>query len=128
MPKDIPGVMKEFKGDQLHSGSSSGPVVKSRKQAVAIALSEQREQAKEGPMEKSRQAHASAAKDLGKHMKSYAAKKAAADGPEEGAEGGDEFGMDDGAGGAEANAEPALMAQQKGAVRKADKTVGKKGA
>lgn len=35
-------VMKEFKGGKLHSGSKKGPVVKSRKQAVAIALSEAR--------------------------------------------------------------------------------------
>ena len=33
-------VMKEFKQGKLHSGSKKGPVVKSRKQAVAIALSE----------------------------------------------------------------------------------------
>ncbi|CAB4144339.1 hypothetical protein UFOVP470_29 [uncultured Caudovirales phage] len=32
-------VMKEFKAGQLHSGKN-GPVVKSRQQAVAIALSE----------------------------------------------------------------------------------------
>lgn len=42
MPKDMPGVMREFKQGQLHSGSSSGPVVKNRKQAIAIGLSEQR--------------------------------------------------------------------------------------
>jgi hypothetical protein len=35
-------VMKEFKQGHLHSGSKAGPKVKSRKQAVAIALSEQR--------------------------------------------------------------------------------------
>lgn len=35
-------VMKEFKAGKLHSGSKSGPKVTSRKQAVAIALSEQR--------------------------------------------------------------------------------------
>lgn len=35
-------VMHEFKHGQLHSGSKSGPKVKSRRQAVAIALSEQR--------------------------------------------------------------------------------------
>jgi hypothetical protein len=35
-------VMGEFKRGTLHSGSKKGPVVKSRKQAVAIALSEQR--------------------------------------------------------------------------------------
>ena len=34
-------VMREFKEGTLHSGKG-GPVVKSRKQAVAIALSEQR--------------------------------------------------------------------------------------
>lgn len=34
--------MKEFKKGDLHSGSKKGPVVKSRKQAVAIALSEAR--------------------------------------------------------------------------------------
>lgn len=34
-------VMKEYKEGTLHSGKK-GPVVKSRKQAVAIALSEQR--------------------------------------------------------------------------------------
>ena len=32
-------VMKEFKAGTLNSGSSKGPVVKSKKQAVAIALS-----------------------------------------------------------------------------------------
>jgi hypothetical protein len=32
-------VMKEFKGGSLHSGKK-GPVVKSKKQAIAIALSE----------------------------------------------------------------------------------------
>ena len=42
MPKDMPGVMKEFKGGQLHSGSSSGKVVTNRKQAIAIGLSEQK--------------------------------------------------------------------------------------
>lgn len=36
-------VMQEFKGGSLHSGSSSGPKVTSRKQAVAIGMSEQRE-------------------------------------------------------------------------------------
>ena len=42
MPKDVPGVMREFKHHQLHSGSSTGPKVTNRKQAIAIALSEQR--------------------------------------------------------------------------------------
>jgi hypothetical protein len=43
MPKSVKGVMNEWSKGQLHSGSSSGPVVKSQKQAVAIALSEQRQ-------------------------------------------------------------------------------------
>ena len=33
-------VMHEFKAGKLHSGSKKGPMVKSRKQAIAIALSE----------------------------------------------------------------------------------------
>jgi hypothetical protein len=36
-------VMREYKEGTLHSGSKSGPVVKSRKQAIAIGLSEERE-------------------------------------------------------------------------------------
>ena len=35
-------VMKEYKEGKLHSGSKKGPKVSSRKQAVAIALSEAR--------------------------------------------------------------------------------------
>ena len=35
-------VMHEFKAGKLHSGSKKGPVVKGRKQAIAIALSEAR--------------------------------------------------------------------------------------
>lgn len=34
--------MSEFKAGELHSGSKTGPVVRSRKQAIAIGLSEQR--------------------------------------------------------------------------------------
>lgn len=33
-------VMKEWKAGTLHSGSKKGPVVTSKKQAVAIAMSE----------------------------------------------------------------------------------------
>lgn len=43
MPKDVAGVMREFKAGELHSGSKTGPVVKNRKQAIAIGLSEQRQ-------------------------------------------------------------------------------------
>jgi hypothetical protein len=35
-------VMHEYKHGKLHSGSKKGPKVKSRKQAIAIALSEAR--------------------------------------------------------------------------------------
>jgi hypothetical protein len=38
--KKISKVMKEFKAGKLHTGSKKGPVVKSPKQAIAIALSE----------------------------------------------------------------------------------------
>ena len=37
--KKVEKVMREFKSGTLHSGKK-GPVVKSRKQAIAIALSE----------------------------------------------------------------------------------------
>lgn len=33
-------VMKEYSQGKLHSGSKKGPVVKSKKQAIAIAMSE----------------------------------------------------------------------------------------
>ena len=35
-------VMSEFKHGKLHSGSKKGPKVKSRKQALAIGISEQK--------------------------------------------------------------------------------------
>ena len=38
--KTISTAMRKFKKGKLHSGSKKGPVVKSRKQAIAIALSE----------------------------------------------------------------------------------------
>ena len=37
--KKVAKVMREYKGGTLHSGKK-GPVVKSRKQAIAIAMSE----------------------------------------------------------------------------------------
>ena len=39
-------VMKEFKAGKLRSGSKKGPKVKSSKQAIAIALSEERKKKK----------------------------------------------------------------------------------
>jgi hypothetical protein len=41
-PGKVGKVMREFKEGTLHSGSKKGPIVKSRKQAMAIALSEAR--------------------------------------------------------------------------------------
>ena len=38
--KKVAKVMREYKKGELRSGSKKGPKVKSRKQAVAIALSE----------------------------------------------------------------------------------------
>lgn len=38
--RKVDTVMHEFKAGMLHSGSKTGPQVKSRKQAVAIAMSE----------------------------------------------------------------------------------------
>lgn len=49
MPKSkMQKVMGEFKRGTLHSGSKRGPKVTSRKQAVAIAMSEQRRAKKRG--------------------------------------------------------------------------------
>lgn len=33
-------VMSEYKAGKLHSGSKKGPIVKSKKQSIAIAISE----------------------------------------------------------------------------------------
>lgn len=41
-------VMHKWKKGELHSGSKSGPKVKSRKQAIAIKLSEARNESKHG--------------------------------------------------------------------------------
>ena len=40
--KKVHKVMGEYKRGELHSGSKSGPKVKSRKQAKAIAMSDAR--------------------------------------------------------------------------------------
>lgn len=45
--KKVSKVMREFKAGTLHSGKK-GPVVKSKKQAVAIALSEAKIAKKKG--------------------------------------------------------------------------------
>jgi hypothetical protein len=38
----IRGTLHEFKAGTLHSGSKKGPIVKSRAQAIAIGLDEER--------------------------------------------------------------------------------------
>ena len=38
--KKVAKVMREYGKGELHSGSKKGPVVKSRKQAIAISLNE----------------------------------------------------------------------------------------
>ena len=38
--KKIKKVMKEFEENKLHSGSKKGPMVKSKNQALAIAMNE----------------------------------------------------------------------------------------
>jgi hypothetical protein len=40
--------MHRWKHGQLHSGSPNGPIVKDQKQAIAIALSEQRKKTGKG--------------------------------------------------------------------------------
>lgn len=44
--------MREYEKGELHSGSKKGPVVKSRKQAVAIGLSEARKTSARVPVKK----------------------------------------------------------------------------
>lgn len=41
-------VMHEFKAGELHSGSKSGPTVTDRRQAIAIAMQEQRKKNRGG--------------------------------------------------------------------------------
>lgn len=41
-PKNIAGVMREYKSGELHSGSKTGKVVTNPKQAIAIAINEQK--------------------------------------------------------------------------------------
>jgi Fe-S oxidoreductase len=46
--KKVKVVMEEFKKGELHSGSKKGPKVTNPKQAIAIALSEQRKASRKG--------------------------------------------------------------------------------
>lgn len=48
----IKGTMEEFKAGTLHSGSKTGPKVKSRAQAIAIGLSQERRMGHKVPAKK----------------------------------------------------------------------------
>lgn len=50
--KKVKKVMREYASNKLHSGSKQGPVVSSRKQAIAIALSESRKAGSKIPKKK----------------------------------------------------------------------------
>jgi len=50
--KALGKVMKEWKAGTLNSGTAKGPVVKSQKQAIAIALSEKAKASKGGRKKK----------------------------------------------------------------------------
>jgi hypothetical protein len=47
-------VMHKYKAGELHSGGKSGPVVKNRKQAIAIMLSEKRNEEETGSPDRPR--------------------------------------------------------------------------
>lgn len=49
-------VMKEYQQGKLHSGSKTGPKVKSRRQAVAIGMSEARKAGEGKPPKEARSA------------------------------------------------------------------------
>jgi len=57
--QSIGGEMRRFKAGKLHSGSG-GPVVKKRKQAVAIALSEARRAGQHIPVSRKKMPHGGA--------------------------------------------------------------------
>lgn len=52
MPGKVGKVMSEYASGSLHSGSKSGPRVTSRKQAIAIGLSEARKAGEKVPRRK----------------------------------------------------------------------------
>jgi len=51
-PSKVKKVMGEFSSGKLHSGSKKGPLVESRKQAIAIGLSEARKAGQKVPQRK----------------------------------------------------------------------------
>ena len=50
--KKVHKVMEEYEEGKLHSGSKKGPMVKSKKQAIAIGLSEARKAGAKIPKKK----------------------------------------------------------------------------
>lgn len=71
----MPGIrntLKEYKERKLHSGSKNGPLVRSRDQAIAIAMSEERaEKGEDSPAEEMREQRRkpSIGKALGRSMR-----------------------------------------------------------
>lgn len=57
-------VMSEYKEGKLHSGSKKGPKVKSRKQAVAIAMSESGQSKKGSPPKQAEAKHEAREKEI----------------------------------------------------------------
>jgi len=62
-------LMKEYKGGKLHSGSKTGPKVKSRKQAIAIGLSESGQSKKRSKDSPSRTPRTASSSGTGKSKK-----------------------------------------------------------
>lgn len=58
--------MHKFKHGKMHSGSKKGPLVKDRKQAIAIGLSESGQSKKDAKSERGAKAKAPKAKKKGK--------------------------------------------------------------
>lgn len=54
MEHKVGKVMREYKHGELHSGSKHGPKVRSREQAIAIAMSEGRKAARKKAMAKAK--------------------------------------------------------------------------
>lgn len=70
--------MHEMKRGKLHSGSKKGPVVKNRKQAIAIGLSEARSAGADVPVKGKKKVHEKVGKHvLKQHAREHAAMKKA---------------------------------------------------
>lgn len=66
MANKVEKVMREYKHGELHSGSKHGPKVKSRSQALAIALNEKREEGKKSATRKGYEKYVAHSKKTGR--------------------------------------------------------------